>query len=94
MVDRERLRRLHAREREQFVTNHPRSAELFARAAEHMPHGVPMSWMAKWPGDFPVFVESASGAHFTDADGIDYIDLCLAIPARWLVIHPQKPLRR
>jgi glutamate-1-semialdehyde aminotransferase len=77
MVDRERLRRLHAREREQFVTNHPRSAELFARAAEHMPHGVPMSWMAKWPGDFPVFVESASGAHFTDADGIDYIDLCL-----------------
>ncbi len=77
MVDRERLRRLHAREREQFVTNHPRSAELFARAAEHMPHGVPMSWMAKWPGDFPVFVESASGAHFTDADGIDYVDLCL-----------------
>ncbi|MBN9610651.1 MAG: aspartate aminotransferase family protein [Actinobacteria bacterium 69-20] len=77
MVDRERLRRLHAREREQFVTNHPRSAELFARAAEHMPHGVPMSWMAKWPGDFPVFVESASGAHFTDADGINYIDLCL-----------------
>lgn len=42
-----------------------------------MPHGVPMSWMAKWPGDFPVFVDHASGAHFTDADGIDYIDFCL-----------------
>ena len=77
MIDRERLRQLHARERERFVTAHPRSAELFARAAEHMPHGVPMSWMAKWPGDFPVFVADASGAHFTDADGIDYVDFCL-----------------
>ncbi len=26
-----------------------------------MPGGVPMSWMVKWPGDFPVFVEHAAG---------------------------------
>ncbi|TQM61592.1 aminotransferase class III, partial [Humibacillus xanthopallidus] len=36
-----------------------------------------MSWMVKWPGDFPVFVESAAGAHFTCVDGIDHVDLCL-----------------
>lgn len=42
-----------------------------------MPGGVPMSWMVKWPGDFPVFVGSAAGAHFTCVDGIDHIDLCL-----------------
>ena len=30
-----------------------------------MPGGVPMSWMVKWPGPFPVFVAEASGAHFT-----------------------------
>lgn len=77
MIDRERLRRLHAREREQFVTNHPKSAALFAEASEHMPHGVPMSWMAKWPGAFPVYVTEAGGAHFTDVDGHDYVDLCL-----------------
>jgi glutamate-1-semialdehyde aminotransferase len=77
MIDRDRLRQLQAREREDFVVRHPRSAELFAAASEHMPHGVPMSWMAKWPGDFPVFVDRASGAHFTDADGLDYIDFCL-----------------
>lgn len=77
MVNRERLRQLHAREREHFVTHHPVSAEMFAAASEHMPHGVPMSWMAKWPGDFPVFVDHASGAHFTDVDGLDYIDFCL-----------------
>jgi glutamate-1-semialdehyde aminotransferase len=42
-----------------------------------MPGGVPMSWMTKWPGPFPVFVAEASGAHFRDVDGHDYIDLCL-----------------
>ena len=42
-----------------------------------MPGGVPMSWMVKWPGAFPVFVAEASGAHFTDVDGHDYVDLCL-----------------
>ncbi len=44
---------------------------------DHMPHGVPMSWMAKWPGDFPVFVAEASGAHFVDVDGLEYVDFCL-----------------
>jgi glutamate-1-semialdehyde 2,1-aminomutase len=39
--------------------------------------GVPMHWMARWAGGFPVFVEQASGAHFTDVDGREYIDLCL-----------------
>lgn len=36
-----------------------------------------MSWMVKWPGDFPVFVDHAAGAHFTCVDGIDHVDLCL-----------------
>jgi glutamate-1-semialdehyde aminotransferase len=76
-VDRNRLAVLHARESERFVATHPRSGELFERARQSMPGGVPMSWMAKWPGAFPVFVANASGAHFTDVDGHDYIDLCL-----------------
>ena len=36
-----------------------------------------MHWMKKWPGGFPLFVESAEGAHFTDVDGHEYLDLCL-----------------
>ncbi|MGC1490796.1 MAG: transaminase, partial [Candidatus Acidiferrum sp.] len=36
-----------------------------------------MNWMNKWAGAFPVFVKSAAGAHFTDVDGRDYVDLCL-----------------
>src|SRR6185503_7766509 len=39
--------------------------------------GVPMNWMVKWAGPFPLFLDSASGAHATCADGHDYVDLCL-----------------
>ncbi len=42
-----------------------------------MPGGVPMSWMVKWPGPWPTFVDRAEGAHFTCVDGIDHVDLCL-----------------
>jgi glutamate-1-semialdehyde 2,1-aminomutase len=34
-------------------------------------------WMIRWAGSFPVFVKEARGAHFTDVDGNNYIDLCL-----------------
>ena len=54
-----------------FVAEHPRSRELFERARQVMPGGVPMSWMVKWPGPFPVFVSEATGAHFRDVDGHD-----------------------
>lgn len=36
-----------------------------------------MHWMVRSPGDFPLFVEEAAGAHFTDVDGRRYLDLCL-----------------
>ena len=72
-----RVADLTARERDRFVADHPRSQALFERAREVMPGGVPMSWMVKWPGPFPVFVAEASGAHFRDVDGHDYVDLCL-----------------
>lgn len=42
-----------------------------------MTGGVPMSWMSKWPGDFPLFVKEAKGARFSDVDGRTYVDLCL-----------------
>jgi glutamate-1-semialdehyde 2,1-aminomutase len=68
---------LMAREEQRFVAAHPRSAALFARARKSLLGGVPMNWMTKWPGPFPPFVESASGAHFSCVDGHDYVDLCL-----------------
>ena len=62
---------------ERFLSRTPKSAALFEKAKEVMPGGVPMSWMSKWPGKYPLFVQSASGAHFIDVDGNEYIDLCL-----------------
>ena len=77
MIDREHLTHLLEREQARFVVHHPKSGAIFKESKSVMPGGVPMSWMAKWPGGFPVVVESAKGAHFVDIDGNTYIDLCL-----------------
>jgi glutamate-1-semialdehyde 2,1-aminomutase len=77
VISREHLKALHQKEMERFISCTPKSAALFEKAKEVMPGGVPMSWMSKWPGKYPLFVESAKGAHFIDVDGNEYIDLCL-----------------
>ena len=66
-----------AREDAKFVSDHPKSAALYERAQRSLMGGVPMNWMKKWAGRFPVFVAEAHGAHFTDVDGRDYVDFCL-----------------
>jgi glutamate-1-semialdehyde aminotransferase len=38
----------------------------YARAQKSLLGGVPMNWMKKWAGKFPVFVAEAHGAHFKD----------------------------
>ena len=77
MIDRARLAKLMAIEDKRFLKIHPKSGELFNQAKKNMPAGVPMSWMSKWPGSYPVFVEEAKGASFVDVDGNTYIDFCL-----------------
>ena len=77
MIKRQKLQTLYAREEERFLARTPESRELFEKAKGVMPGGVPMSWMTKWPGPYPLFVASAQGAHFVDVDGHEYIDLCL-----------------
>jgi glutamate-1-semialdehyde 2,1-aminomutase len=76
-MDRVRLRSLISDERERFAREHPRSRSLFEAASRNLLAGVPMSWMAKWPGGNPIFAADASGARITDVDGITYVDLCL-----------------
>lgn len=76
-IDRNRLKRLSDREEQRFKVQHPKSAAMFRAAQGSLLGGVPMSWMKKWAGAFPVFVKDAKGAHFTCADGRNYVDLCL-----------------
>jgi glutamate-1-semialdehyde 2,1-aminomutase len=75
--DRQRLDDLFREELNRYISNHPRSREQHERAQANMVGGVPMIWMSKWPGPFPLYVEHAKGAHFTDVDGFDYTDFCL-----------------
>jgi len=76
-IDRENLRRRLAEEEERFAASHPRCRALSERARRSLLSGVPMNWMVRFPGAFPLFVERASGSRFTDADGLEFLDLCL-----------------
>ena len=76
-VERGRIAELMEREQSRFVTAHPESKRLHERGKESLLDGVPMNWMTRWPGAFPVFVATAEGAELTDVDGNSYADLCL-----------------
>jgi len=76
-LDRSRLEQLIRVEEAHFHETHPKSFELYQRAQKSLHGGVPMLWMIRWAGSFPIFVKAAKGAHFTDVDGRDYIDFCL-----------------
>jgi len=77
MINRQKLHTAYAAERQRFIDTHPRSHDMYQQARKHLHDGVPMNWMVRWAGDFPVFVTEASGAHFSDVDGNRYLDLCL-----------------
>ncbi len=76
-LDRTRLTALIRSEQAKFHLEHPQSFALFQRASNSMQAGVPMLWMVRWSGSFPLFVKEARGAHFTDVDGRSYVDFCL-----------------
>ena len=73
-IDRARLVERHAVELDLFDELHPVSARLASEAREHLLSGVPMPWMTRWPGRFPLYVARAGGGRFTDVDGIEYVD--------------------
>lgn len=75
--DRARLENLFKEETTRFIDTHPQSGKNHQKALGPMVSGVPMIWMSKWPGPFPIYVDHAKGSHFTDVDGIDYTDFCL-----------------
>jgi glutamate-1-semialdehyde 2,1-aminomutase len=76
-INRAKAQILLEQEQAHFKQTHPKSSELFQRAKGSLLAGVPMHWMTRWPGGFPIFVSEAKGATFKDVDGHNYIDLCL-----------------
>ena len=75
-VDRTRLRSLLAREQREFATRNPRSAAAYQRA-DSLFGRVPMTWMNKTSAHFPLYLDTARGAHLTDIDGHAYVDFSL-----------------
>ena len=81
------------RELESFDREHPRSRELANDARVSLLSGVPMPWMIRWPGGFPVFAAEAHGARFTDVDGREYVDFCLGDTAAMTGHSPEPTVR-
>jgi len=77
LVDTDRLADLFRREQHVFIDANPESKRLAEEATRSLVGGVPMNWMSRWPGPFPLFGRSARGSRIVDADGHEYIDLCL-----------------
>ena len=91
--DREKLARLFAVEVAEFVAKHPASEALHQKASGPLMAGVPMSWMAKWPGPHPIFVQSAKGSRFIDVDGIEYVDFCLGDTGAMVGHSPEESVK-
>jgi glutamate-1-semialdehyde 2,1-aminomutase len=76
MIDRNRLHTLMEREQIEFTARNPASRRAF-EAAEHLFGRVPMTWMNKRAGAFPLYLDTAKGARVTDIDGNQYVDFAL-----------------
>ena len=77
MINQQRLSEALEVEEKLFISRHPKSKAAANSASSSLIAGVPMPWMTRWPGSFPLYVRRASGARFTDIDDIEYVDFCL-----------------
>ncbi|WP_430783400.1 transaminase [Actinoplanes sp. G11-F43] len=75
-VSRSRLHELTVRERAVFAARHPGSRQRYAEA-DNLFGRVPMTWMNKAAGNFPVYLDGARGNRITDVDGNGFIDFAL-----------------
>ena len=77
MIGRQRVQDLMAIEISRFIESHPKSQQSSKTASKSLLAGVPMPWMKRWAGPFPVVAEFAQGGKIRDIDGNEYIDFCL-----------------
>ena len=92
-IDREQLVYLLDLEEKRFHQDHPNSFKLYQQARKSLQGGVPMLWMIRWAGNFPIFVKEGKGAHFVDVDGIEYIDFCLGDTGAMTGHAPEKTIQ-
>ena len=62
---------------ERFIEQHPKSQAVADQSHASLLAGVPMPWMKRWAGPFPVVADRAEGGSIFDIDGNKYVDFCL-----------------
>ncbi len=72
-----RVEALLEEEKELFRASHRKSQQLHASAEKALIGGVPMPWMTRWPGPFPIYANRAEGGRLFDVDGNQYVDFAL-----------------
>jgi len=63
-------------ERVLYRSLHP-SSESLVTSSQNLLASVPMTWMSKWPGGFPLGFTRAKGSHVVDLDGHELVDFAL-----------------
>lgn len=75
-INRDRLEKLNERERNLYLSRNPKSKALYD-AADSLFMRVPMTWMRKYSGGYPLYLASATGNSITDVDNHTYVDFSL-----------------
>jgi glutamate-1-semialdehyde 2,1-aminomutase len=77
MIAESRIAELMKSEVERFIDQHPKSQAIADQSHTSLLAGVPMPWMKRWAGPFPVVADRAEGGSIFDIDGNKYVDFCL-----------------
>ena len=91
-INRNKLEKVLEKEIQLFAREHPKCYALYQRAKGSLLDGVPMNWMVRWAGGYPLFVDHAKGAHFTCADGKEFLDFCLGDTGAMVGHSPDDPV--
>ena len=77
MIAESRIAELMKSEVERFIDQHLESQAIADQSHASLLAGVPMPWMKRWAGPFPVVADRAEGGRIFDIDGNKYVDFCL-----------------
>jgi glutamate-1-semialdehyde 2,1-aminomutase len=91
-IDPKHVAALVERERARYHAEHAGSRQIH-RQAEHLFGRVPMTWMSKWAGGFPIAFRSAQGNRITDVNERTYIDFALGDTGAMAGHSPQPTIR-
>jgi glutamate-1-semialdehyde 2,1-aminomutase len=76
VLDRAKLTQELSSEKALHLSRTPSSRALY-EASDHLLGRVPMTWMNKWSGGYPLYLQKAHGNRITDVDGNEYVDFAL-----------------